>query len=130
MAGHALIEKEGLYLVTRRSQKNDYMPGKWDLPGGEVKIGETVEQALTREVFEETGLSINIERLIYLYSNIDQVPKRQTFQAVYSCQYVYGEVKIDQKEHDDFQWCNWDKISSLDTIDFLTSLIRKAKETS
>jgi 8-oxo-dGTP diphosphatase len=56
IAGHALIRKGEEYLVLKRSERNDYMPLKWDIPGGIVEMGETVEQAVIREVKEETGL--------------------------------------------------------------------------
>lgn len=50
VAVHALIGHNGKYLATRRSSLNDYMPLKWDIPGGYVEPGETMEQALVREL--------------------------------------------------------------------------------
>jgi len=55
---------EGKILLQRRSDN-----GLWGLPGGSVEIGESVTQAIIREVREETGLTIRVDRLIGVYSD-------------------------------------------------------------
>ena len=124
IAGHALIRKGEEYLVLKRSERNDYMPLKWDIPGGIVEMGETVEQAVIREVKEETGLEIVLNEVIYIYSNINQVPQRQDFQAVYDCLYIDGKVDINQREHETYRWIKFSEIENLDTIDFLKELVK------
>ena len=59
----AVIEREGRYLLARRRDI-----GWWNLAGGGLELGETVEQGLAREVREEIGASITIERLLGVYS--------------------------------------------------------------
>ena len=51
-------------LLTRRSDN-----GRWCLPGGHMEAGESVAEACVREVEEETGLQIQIRRLIGVYSS-------------------------------------------------------------
>jgi 8-oxo-dGTP diphosphatase len=128
MAGHALIERGGKYLVTRRSKLSRYMPLKWDIPGGIVEPGETVEEAIHREVREETGLTIRVGRVVYIHANRDQFPYRQTFQAVYLSKYVDGEVHLNPSEHDQFQWMDYDAIARVDTIDFLRELVKSYRD--
>jgi ADP-ribose pyrophosphatase YjhB (NUDIX family) len=55
---------QGRILLQRRSDN-----GLWGLPGGSVEIGESVTQAIIREVREETGLSVRVDRLIGVYSD-------------------------------------------------------------
>lgn len=118
-AAHALIERDGRFLVTRRSAVDDYMPLKWDLPGGTVDPGETLEDALVREVFEETKIKVDIERLLYAYTNLATLPERQTFQTVFLCRYVGGDVQLDPDDHDQFVWATKDDIDGLDAMGFL-----------
>jgi len=55
---------DGHVLLQRRSDN-----GLWGLPGGGVEIGESVSTAMVREVQEETGLTVMIERLVGVYSD-------------------------------------------------------------
>ncbi|MBI3159152.1 MAG: NUDIX hydrolase [Chloroflexi bacterium] len=42
----------------------------WEFPGGQVEPGETLTQALVREVFEETGVTVEVGRLVGVYQNV------------------------------------------------------------
>ena len=53
----ALIEKNGKVLITQR-KKEDVFGLKWEFPGGKVKEGESLEEALKREIREELGIDV------------------------------------------------------------------------
>jgi len=59
-----IINADGHVLLQRRSDN-----GLWGLPGGGVEIGESVSTAIVREVREETGLTVEIDRLVGVYSD-------------------------------------------------------------
>ena len=64
----AIFDEQGRILLTRRTDN-----GQWCLPGGAVESGESVAEACEREVFEETGLSVRVQRLVGVYSHPDQL---------------------------------------------------------
>ena len=63
----ALFHEDKVLLVQRGKNPGK---GQWSLPGGKVEIGETVQAAAVREVFEETGVVVEIGPLIGLYEII------------------------------------------------------------
>ncbi|MCC4769704.1 NUDIX domain-containing protein [Methanosarcina sp. DH2] len=75
-----ILFKNKLVLVKR---KNPPYEGKFALPGGFVEIGESTEKAASREAFEETGLSVEILKLIGVYSDPERDPRRHTVSVCY-----------------------------------------------
>ena len=84
----------GIVLIERLNK-----PYGLALPGGFVDIGESVENALIREMEEETSLHVQILSLQNIYSNPNRDPRFHTASAVYVCK-AYGEPKAqdDAKE--------------------------------
>ena len=122
---HALILDEKMkVLVTKRSELENYMPLLWDIPGGSVEMGETVEQALVREVKEETNIIISPIKPIYVYSDLSWVPNRQLFQIIYKCTYNGGDIILDPEEHDEYKWVDYEDIGNLKCIAFLENLMK------
>jgi len=66
VAAISVIERSGEILLIRRGNQPGY--GLWSMPGGYVDRGEVVELAAVREVREETGLEVEFEQLIGLFS--------------------------------------------------------------
>ena len=72
----AVVLKDGkVLLVKRRDPPN---AGQWAIPGGTIRLGETLQQAAEREIFEETGIRIRAEAPIYIFDVIDRDPKGRT----------------------------------------------------
>jgi 8-oxo-dGTP diphosphatase len=64
----AVILREDKVLLVRRGTSP--MRGEWTLPGGVVELGETLQQAVRREIKEETGLNIEVGPLLELFDRI------------------------------------------------------------
>lgn len=70
--GTIITDEEDRVVLVRRAIEPGY--GKWVFPGGYVDRGEEVRAAAVREAREETGLEVQLERLINIYSYAGRVP--------------------------------------------------------
>ncbi len=85
---------KGIVLIERKNP-----PLGLAIPGGFVEVGEKVENALVREMKEETDLDVEIIRLLGVYSDPDRDPRFHTVSVTFVCK-AYGKPKAqsDAKE--------------------------------
>ena len=81
--------EEGRILLIRRG--SDPYEGYWALPGGFVEVGETLEEAAVREAEEETGLKVEVVRLVGVYSDPDRDPRGHNVSVTYLARVREGE---------------------------------------
>ena len=63
-----LRRPDGTYLITRRRMDKEWAPGCWEVPGGDVRAGESAEDAVKREILEETGVDVSNADGGYVFS--------------------------------------------------------------
>jgi ADP-ribose pyrophosphatase YjhB (NUDIX family) len=121
---HGVIAEDGRVLVLRRAPHTVYRPGHWDLPGGHLAVNESIEQCLLREVAEETGLNVEIERMI----GLNKAPAGPWVQMLYACRTNRGrgDLRLSPEEHDDARWATVAEIRELDNlIPYLDAVLRR-----
>jgi len=91
----AVVFKENSVLLVRRAEPP--LSRALSLPGGLVELGEPLEAAVVREVLEETGLSVEVEKMVALVDYIDRdAAGRVRYHYVlgdYLCRRVFGDLK-------------------------------------
>lgn len=86
----ALVEREESLLLLQRAHAP--FQGCWNIPAGYVEADEHPAQAVVREVREETGLEVTVERLVDVYF-FDDDPRGNGILLVYWCQVVGGDMR-------------------------------------
>ena len=90
MVDVVIPSEEGVVLVRRGSEPFE---GKWALPGGFVELGETVKQAAVREAAEETGLAVEVSRLVGVYSEPDRDPRGHNVSVAFLARVLSGQMQ-------------------------------------
>jgi len=122
MAGKPLVlsvevvvrDTSGRCLLLKRSLRSKGNPGKWDLPGGKVDPGESFDQGLLREVAEETGLTISIQRVVGVAES--ESPTRKIVYLILEGRQESGQVQL-SSEHDEYVWVNRWELPKMELAD-------------
>jgi 8-oxo-dGTP diphosphatase len=86
-----LLLLDGKLVCVRRGR--DPFAGRLALPGGFVELGETVQEAVVREVREETGLETRVRRLVGVYSDPKRDPRGHTVSVAFELEPIGGRIR-------------------------------------
>ncbi len=99
----------------------------YDYPGGGINLGEKIEEALVREVKEETGLTVKVGNLIACEDSFFRSSKGNHFQGVmlyYLCQSISGELTTEFFDEYEKQYADmpeWIDLAQAEQIKFISS---------
>lgn len=98
-----IVRHDNRILIVQRAAA-DSGGGTWECPGGKIDFGEQPEDSLIREIREETGLTVTVDKIAYA-SSILTHPDRQVILLVYFCTAVTSSVMLSE-EHDAYSWAD------------------------
>ena len=115
--GAILLNAAGQVLIVRRSDTDSHRPLQWDLPGGHVEPGESLEHALEREVQEETSLDLSAipSRLVYAVSDTFDDDNLSVSWLFFVAHIPSSEIVLSD-EHDQYKWVGVDQ--AVDLIEY------------
>jgi len=115
----AIIERGGLILAVQR-KAGEHLSLKWEFPGGKIEMGESPEQCIVREIWEELDLEIGIisegPEIQHEYSGAIILMKS------FRCQILDGIITLN--EHENFTWLKPAELTTLDWAEADVPIVR------
>lgn len=121
-----VLDDKGRCLLLKRSMSSKGNPGKWDLPGGKLDDCECFDDALIREVCEETGLDIEILGLVG--SAESESETRKIVYLIMESRCISPARVTLSDEHDDYVWVERRELGSMDVVPQLKYVTDKYAE--
>lgn len=114
-----IVDDEGRILLLREADtyEEGTNVGRYQVPGGRLDAGEPFLDGLAREVMEEAGLTVTVEKPLYVaeWFSVIKGIKTQIVAVFFLCRAVTAEVRLSE-EHDDFQWVDPAKAATLSVL--------------
>ena len=105
----ACIRKDNKILSVQKGKNAyDYISEKWEFPGGKIEAGESEEEALNREIFEELSMSILVEKKLMTIDH--SYPDFQLTMQVFLCSSKDEPIL---SEHTQYKWMEPSELGSL-----------------
>lgn len=124
--GAMIFNKDRKFLIVKTHKWNH----KFGIPGGKIDLGETCEQALIREIKEETGLSISDIQFVSFY---DSVYSEEFYKQVhmillnYTCKTTDSDVQLNE-EAQSYKWVSMSEALKMDLNDPTLKLVTQVYE--
>ena len=115
-------DAEGRIFATQRGY-GEFKDG-WEFPGGKMEAGETPEEALRREIWEELETRIGVERLVETVEY--DYPQFHLTMHCFLCRVESGRLEL--KEHEAARWLTKDKLNEVDWLPADLQIIDKLKK--
>ena len=122
--GVLVIDKDKALIIKRGEEPNKFL---WSIPGGLVEIGEELEEAAIREVKEEMGINIKIEKMIGIFNCINRNKNEIKYHYViidYIAREFTGSIKTN-KEILDFKWMKFNELHNYELTNTTRELFRE-----
>ncbi len=128
IVGVAVIKRGNKFLLCKRRSKLKIWR-KWEVPGGIVNFGESLEDAIKREVKEEIGVEVELVKPIdFFFTNIWKLKKKRihVFLVGYLCRIKRGKPKPCDREIEKVKWFSIEEVKKLDCLPGSKEFVLKA----
>lgn len=112
---HRPIDGVEHVFLAKRAETKAFLPGVWELPGGHVEYGESMEEGLRREIREEHGMDIRVGDPFCVFTYENAVKRSHSAEVLYFATFLgdIGTIRLNPEDHSE---CGWFSEAGMDEI--------------
>lgn len=101
----AFIVHDGKVLVARRALSASFLPGVYELPGGHIEFGETMEEWLAREIKEELHIDVRIGDPFHVFTYTNTSGTKHTIEVIYFATMIdmSQSIQTNPEDHESYE---------------------------
>jgi 8-oxo-dGTP diphosphatase len=109
----AFLYRDGKLFIAKRADTKKFLPGKYELVGGHIEFGETIEYGLRREVLEELGIEIIVENPYHAFTYLSKNGQKHSVEIDYLSRLadLDQKIKLNPEDHSDYRWIGENEIN-------------------
>jgi 8-oxo-dGTP diphosphatase len=115
-----VVTDRGKLLIMKRKDDDDTYPGFWDCVGGHFEKGESAEECMLREAYEESGQKMKIVRVGPLIEYLDEYGRVVAVPFILKPE---AKKKVSPTEHSEFKWVKLSDVSKYEVVPDLTKAL-------
>lgn len=122
--GALIVNNQGQILLVKSYKWGD----RYTVPGGHIELGERSQQAVKREIKEEVGLDVEPVKILMVQEAVfprDYIKHEHYIFMDYLCRATSSDVKVDNKEIQEYLWVSPDGALQLDLESFTRNLVNE-----
>lgn len=106
------LRKGRKLFIAKRSESSKFLPRKYELIGGHIEFGESIEEGLKREVWEELHIDIEIENPFYVFTYVSESNTKHSVEICYFAKMLNSNqpIKLSPREHSEYRWIRKDEV--------------------
>lgn len=114
---HRVVDGEEKVFLPKRADTKKFLPGKYELPGGHIEYGESMELGLQREIKEELGVEVSIGDPFAVFTYTNEIKGSHSIEVVYFAKLISDteDISINPEDHSSFGWFNVDEAIKLNS---------------
>ncbi|MFA5871182.1 MAG: NUDIX hydrolase [Parcubacteria group bacterium] len=106
------LHRDGKLFIAKRADVKKFLPGKYELIGGHIEFGETIEDGLKREISEELGIEAIVKNPFHVFTYISENENKHSVEIDYFAKMAdpTQKIKLNSEDHSDYRWISEDEI--------------------